>query len=591
MATFKAVLSLGRKRILRLDPQTTLYVGLVGVAIYLIAAPLGLAVFASFKACLGKLPLEAGVPFTLNNYVKVYANPLTLRLFINSLTFAAGSVLIAIPLSWFFAWLVERTNIPGRNLIFILMTTPMVIPPMLFAMSWVLLLSPRVGMLNVTMRGIFGLSGEGPLNIYTLYGMCFLEGMRLVPSLFLLLLAVFRNMDPALEEAARVSGANTMGTLRRITLPLAAPATIAALIYAFISPLEAFEIPLVIGVNAGIPVFTTQVYLSINPLGGGMPDFGIASTFGMLVVTIGIGLMYLYLRVTRKAEKFATITGKGYRPARINLGGWRYVAFAIVLFYIFVSVVLPIFTLVWCSLLPFYQVPSVEALSHLTFAAYKRIVEDAGNAIINTLILSLATATGVMVFVTLVSWVVVRGRMAGREILNMVTFMPHTIPSIVFGLAFLLMYLRFPIPLYGTIWIMVLALTARYMALPSRMMIAAQLQIHKELEEAGMVCGASWLKILRRIVFPLVTPAFINGWLWVAIIALRELAICLMLFSPRSVVISTIILTRWDRGAVDETSALGVMLIAALIILVFLGRRFILTRMTSSRRDGGYRVI
>ena len=460
----------------------------------------------------------------------------------------------------------------------------MVIPGMVTALAWALLLAPRTGILNEMLRYIFSLSSEvGPLNIYTFWGMCFLQGILQTPTVFLLLLPMFRSMDPSLEEASRVSGANFMSTMRRVTLPLASPAMLAALLYIFISAIESFDVPLIIGVNAHVPVFTTQVYMYIYPPGGKLPNYGMASTFGTVVIAIAVLLMYLYTRATRRAEKFVTITGKGYRPAPIDLGRWRYMAFAVVIVYVLIAVGLPFLILLWNSLVDFVQVPSIEALSDLSLRWYKAAFMGAGKAISNTVLLTVVSATAATLIAGVASWFIVRSRMPGRRILDVVTFLPHSIPGVVFAMAFMFLGLTvLPAPLYGTVWILVIAMTAKSLAFPSRVMVAANLQIHKELEEVALVSGASWGKTLRCINLPMMIPAAFNGWILVALLAAKELTICLMLFSPSNVVISTKIWAFWENGDVSETCALSVLLIA-LVTALFLVSRPIIMKMASTR--------
>jgi len=545
---------------------------LAGSILSLVGAPLLTVLITGFQSTLDK--------FTLENYRVIFSSPHMLQLAVNTFAFALLSILISMCLAVVFAWLVERTNMPGRNLAFTLIAIPMVIPGMITALAWVLLLAPRTGVLNQILRSIFNLSAEvGPLNIYTFWGMCFLQGMIQTPTVFLLLLPMFRSMDPSLEEASRVSGVNFISTMRRVTLPLASPAMMAALLYIFISAIECFDVPLVIGINAHVPVFTTQVYMYIYPPLGKLPNYGMASAFGTVVISIAILLMYLYTRATRRAEKFVTITGKGYRPAPIDLGRWRYMAFGAVIVYVLIAIGFPFFILLWNSLVDFVQVPSIEAVSSLSLRWYKVAFLGASKAIINTLMLIVMSPTIATLIAAVASWFIVRSRMPGRRILDVVTFLPHSIPGIIFAMAFMFLGLEvLPFGMYGTIWILVLALVAKSLAFPSRVLVAANLQIHKELEEMAMMSGSSWGRTLRRINLPLMTPAALSGWILIALLVAKELTICLILFSPSNVVIATRIWSYWEIGAVAETCALSVMLIAFVATLFFVARPIILKR-------------
>jgi iron(III) transport system permease protein len=289
--------------------------------------------------------------------------------------------------------------------------------------------------------------------------------------------------------------------------------------------------------------------------------------------------MYLYTRSTRRAEEFVTITGKGYRPAPIDLGRWRYMVFAVVMVYVLIAIGLPFFILLWNSLVNFVQVPSIEAVSDFSLRWYKAAFMGAGKAISNTVILTVMSPTIATLIAAIASWFIVRSRMPGRRILDMVTFLPHSIPGIIFGMAFMFLGLTVLLgPIYGTIWILVLALAAKSLAFPTRVMVAANLQIHKELEEMALMCGSSWGRTLRHINLPLMTPAAFSGWILVALLVAKELTICLMLFSPSNVVIATRIWNYWEIGAVSETCALSVMLIAFVATLFLVARPIILKR-------------
>ena len=553
-----------------------IYIALAAVVIYLVATPLGLLLLSTVKATGDMLPIEK-TPFTLANYVSAFSDPNTYALFGNTFLFTVGSLAIGTPIALFFAWLIERTNIPYRNLIYSSMLIPMAIPGMLVAMGWILLLSPRIGFFNLIIREILGLVGEGPFNIYTIPGMFFVEGLRIVPTFFLMMSGYFRSLDPALEDASAVAGKGMTATFRYITFPLLRPGITSTLIYFTILIIEAVEIPLVIGATAGINVFSTEIYWAAQPLVG-LPNYGMASTYSMVIVVIAIILVYFFSKVTKRAEKYATITGKGYRPRPIELKKWKYPALAIVAAYLVLAVIFPFLILLWGSLLPFYSPPSLKLISEISLDNYRAIYHYPGviQAFINTGILGTVTATATMFISSIISWFVVRGKFRGRQILDTITFLPQAIPSIVIGLGVMMVYLILPIPIYGTIWIIAIALTTRYLAFGSRTMNAAHFQIHRELEEASFTSGVSWIGTFKRIVLPLLAPSLLNGWLWVFIHAYRELSITLMLFSSKSVVLSTLIFLSWDDGRLPETCVLAVVLMVVLFVIAFGGRMFML---------------
>jgi iron(III) transport system permease protein len=542
------------------------------VVSYLVIVPLVMLLYASVKSTEDKLPFESATT-TLANYALVFSTPSILPIFWNTLLFTIGSLAVGLPLAIALAWLLERTAVPGRGWFSTLILVPMTIPSLLSAIAWIQLLDPRIGLVNVAIRGALGLNAEtGPFDIYSLTGMCFVQGLRLVPSAYLMIAASFRAMDPSLEEQSAMAGRGAVQTTWRVTLPIMRPALLAALIYYVIVVIESFDIPGLLGFTARVRVLSTAIYWATHSEVG-LPDYGLASALGAIVLALALLLMWAYHRLTAHQERFATVTGKGYRPRQIDLRGWRVPVMALCVLYIIVAVLLPFLVLLWTSLQPFYAVPSVESLGRASFEAYRSIWQDAGvvRAVWNTTLLSVITAVATIGLSLLVSWFVVRrqsesGALAGT--LATLSFLPQGVPSIVIGLALIFVYVRFPIPIYGTLWIIVLAMTTRYLAYSSRTTTSALMQLHGELEEASQMAGASWLRTLRRITVPLLAPAMINVFFWVAVHAMQELSMALMLYNPNTVVVSTMIWNMWQNGKTADAAVLGVLLIVLSALLL-----------------------
>ncbi len=553
---------------LRFDWSKVFLILIIGLVSYLVLGPILLLIAGSFTS---------GRPgdftsFSLNNYVEAYYNLKTLEFFLNSLVFAAGSMFIGLSVAIIFAWLIERTNTPLRNVAYVLVISPMAIPGMLLSIAWVFLLSSRIGILNQILMKIFGLS-HAPFNIFSLYGMIFVEGLRLVPTTFLLLVGAFRSMDPALEEAAYASGANTLTVTRRITLKVLMPSILVAGIYIFMTAIEAFEIPGILGIPARIFVFSSRIFFATHS--GGIPEYGIANSLAITYLALSIFLIWIYQRKTRHAERFVTVTGKAYRPRVIDLGRWRYLGLVFFIVYFLLTVLFPMLILFWASLLPFYQIPSQEALSLVSLDAYREALDNfqVQTAIKNTLILMVESAFITTALAVIVAWIVVRSKFIGRKVLDILTFLPHAIPSIVIGLALTYVYLTLDfIPIYATSWILLVALVTKYMAFSTRTLNAAIIQIHTELEEAAKVSGASWGRILLKIIVPLLLPTVIGVAIWVVVHAMREVSMCLMLNSPGNIVLSVLIWVYWDGGNHAIACALGVLLVLAVIFLTVIGR-------------------
>lgn len=555
------------------------------VVSYLVLVPLFMLLYASVRSTEDKLPFESTAT-TLANYALVFNNPATLSILLNTTLFTIGSLVVGLPLAVLFAWLLERTAMPARSWFSNLILVPMTIPSLLSAIAWIQLLDPRNGLVNVALRGVLGLKSDtGPFDVYSLWGMCFVQGLRLVPSAYLMIAASFRAMDPSLEEQSAMAGRGVAQTTLRVTLPIMRPALLAALIYFIIVVIESFDIPGLLGFTARVRVLSTAIYWATHSEVG-LPDYGLASALGAIILAVALVLMWIYHRLTAHQERFATITGKGYRPRQIDLGVWKVPAVLMCVFYVVTAVLLPFLMLLWTSVQPFYSIPSMESFERVSFDGYRNIWRDLSvvRAAWNTTILALVTALVTIVLSILVSWFVVRRKHESGALasyLATVSFLPQGVPSIVIGLALIFVYIRFPIPIYGTLWIIALAMITRYLAFSSRTTTSALMQVHGELEEASQMAGAPWSRTLRRITTPLLAPAMINVFLWVAVHAMQELSMALMLYNPDSIVVSTVIWGMWQNGKTADAAVLGVMLILLSALLLIAGQAFSYFRRSS----------
>ncbi len=546
---------------------------------YLVLPPLLLLLISTFKSTADRLPIEPG-PWSLNNYIKVFSSAESYLLFQNSLVFAIPTVLISLSISAILVWLIERTDIPKRDFLFALILMPIAMPGLIKAIGWTYLASPRIGAFNVALRNVFDLEGQtGPLNVYSIPGMVFVSALSMVPSIVLMLSGAFRSFDPALEEASAVAGASKLQTQRNVTLPLLRPALLGALIYYVVDALDNFQIPAILGLNAGIHVYSTRIYLAANPVSG-FPDYGLASGYAMVLFILALILIVGYQRMMRRAHRFAVVTGKGYRPQRISLGKWKYAAFTGVALYLLLAAISPIVMLLWVSFQPFFNVISSEGFSRLTVSNYVAIsnMTQFKRAAFNTVTISLIVATATMLLASLTAWMSVRGRFRGSSIPDFLTFVNMAVPSVVFGLAIMFVYLSFSfLPIYGTIWIIMIAFVTRYLSFTTRLVAGAVVQIDKQLEEASEASGASVWTTVRRITLPLLLPSFMSGWLWVAVHALRESTIAVMLTTPSNVVLSALIWERFHEGREQGlVAAMSVIVVAVCLVLAFFGRRALL---------------
>jgi len=535
--------------------------------------PLSFLILGSFSTA--HLPTD----FSLStmgwvNYLKVYSDPGTYEVFTNTVIYVTGSVALGITLALSLAWLVERTNMPGKIWVYAGVPMTLAVPGMLQAMAWVLLLSPRIGFLNKILKDLFGPAAP-VIDIYTLGGMIFLEGLRLVPTAFLMLVPLMRSMDPALEEAAAVSGARPFSTTRKVTLRLLAPGLVAVMVYQGMTALEVFEIPGILGLPAGIYVFSTKIYAIVRSATF-MPVYGQANALAMVYLLIAVVTTYLYTRMISRAERYTVITGKGYRPRPLDLGRWRYPALGIVFLFLFFSIIMPFLVFLYASFLPYLQSPSVAALKGMTLKNYRLLAQygEVGTALTNTVIMVAVTATATTLLSFFVSLVVVRSKFWGRKLLDQLAFVPHAIPGIVMGIAFFWVFLKLDfLPIYGTIWAISIGFTVNFLSYGTRSMNAAILQVHKELEEAAYVSGARPWRTLWRIFFPLMLPAFVGVWIWVVLHAVRIAGMPLILYEgPKNQVLAILIWNMWDEGYVGAVAAVGTLLMIILLLLTVVVR-------------------
>ncbi len=339
-----------------------------------------------------------------------------------TLGFALGSSVLSIGLGFPSAWLLARTNVPFRQTVFVGAFLSLSAPLIVKGIGWILLLGPNNGLINVWLRSWLGLQGT-PIELFSLGGMIFVEGLLWTPIALLLALPPLSAMDPALEEAASMCGASRWQTLARVTLPLARPAILAVLLLSFIRALEAFEVPLLIGIPGGVITVTTALFQSIHS--GFVPRYGEASAYAVLLTTAVSVPLFLYYRATREGAKFATITGKGFRPSRIDLGNWK-VPCALWVLIIPLSLCAPLLLMLWASFLPLYTTPSLGDFGRMSLANYLAVAtrDDTVSGVWNSLMVGTGSASAVAASTFVLSWMVVRRRQAVRWLLDVIVSLP-----------------------------------------------------------------------------------------------------------------------------------------------------------------------
>jgi len=549
------------------EPKWLIIGAVVLIVAWLALVPLGFLLWQSFMT---PATFDTPAEFTFGNYLEVYTSSETLRLFGNSTSYALGSSVLALVIGTALAWVCERTNTPFKPLFYSLSIVPMFMPGILFVTAWIMLASPNIGIINLVLQRAFD-TDYVFVDVYTLTGMMWMDGIQHVPLAFLLMSAALKTMDPSLEESAMMSGASIWQVARRITLKLAAPAAAAAFLILFVRSLESFETPALLGLPVGIEVFTSAIWEALH---GYPSNIGLGSTYAVVLLALTGGGIYWQSRLARNANRYATVTGKGFRPRTIDLGRWRYFTAGLFILYSMLVIGLPFLVLLWSSLQRFYSVPTWEAAQNISLDSYRAVLAfpSVGTAVWNSIFLALASATAVMFLTAVICWIVLRTNIRGRWLLDNIATMPLVMPGIVLGLSVMICYLVIGGGIYGTIWILLIAYTTRFMPYGMRFNSAAMLKIHKELEESAALSGASWFTTFRRVVLPLLKPGLIAGWIYIVIISVRELSSSILLYSPGSEVIAVVLWELWQNGQYTQLSAFGVMLIVGLFVFVMLAQ-------------------
>jgi iron(III) transport system permease protein len=453
--------------------------------LWLVIAPVilvvvGLLLAVLWLSFLEGLPGTAEAHFSLRNYVSLYTDPFVVSALANTAGFAGVTIVVALFFGVAIAWLVERTDLPGKPVVYTLMSLGLLLPTFFLAMGWLFLLSPRIGVINRWIMGLTGLT-EAPFDVTSILGMGWVQGLSLAALVFLLVSASFRSMDPALEEAAVVHGATFGQMLRRVFLPLVFPSILASAIYAVTIAIASFDVPAILGLSARIFTFSTFVFTK-SLTGEALPEYGSTAAMSMLMVGVAIALAVWYGRILGKANQFQVVTGKGYQPRLTPLGPWSIPAWLFIAAYFALSKVLPFLLVVWAAGLPFFQPPSLQAARNLSLQNFQSIpLELLGRGATNTLILVLTVPTLALLLCFAFSWMVVRSRTRWRGLLDFFAFLPHAVPSIIFavgaGFIALFVWRQIPVlqwfPIYGTLVLLIVVYVVDRLSFGTRLLNSA----------------------------------------------------------------------------------------------------------------------
>jgi len=540
--------------------------GVAAVAAVLVLYP----VFFLLQAALdvGDPQVRPPTAYGLDNFSGIFQYP---QILLNTLTVSVAATVMSLVFGFVMAWILTRTNVPGRHLFEQLMAVPYYLTPLLGALAWSLLGSPESGFINQVWRALGG--NDHLIDINTAYGIAWVMALFEGSVAFVMIAAVMKSMDPALEEASQIMGAGRLRTMLRITLPLVVPGVLGAAIFVFAEMLGSFAAALVLGTPSRYYVITTAIYQLVQQY---PPKIQIAAAMGASLFAVMFFMLFLYRRIVM-AGSYVTITGKAFRPRVADIGPLRYLLLGVCLLYLFAAVGLPLITLLYASLQKIaVAFPAADnwTLENFRIAVTMNAVRS---ALGNSLLLGFATATIGVVLMGLLAWLIYRSRLPGSGLIEYVVMFPQAVPRLVFAFGLMWAWVVFPIPIYGTLPLLLIAYLTVFLPLGVRTIAGVMLQIDKSLEECAQMCGASWAFRVRTVTIPLLVPGLVAAWLLLFIASIRELGASILLMGPHSKVITPSIVESWFGTSSELTAALALIqtlvVAIAMIVLVTITRR------------------
>jgi iron(III) transport system permease protein len=531
---------------------------------FLVLFPLAMLLWGSFWTS------RPGFPgtLTLNNYITAYTSLETYQVLFTTVLLIGAKTLLAVVLATTLAWIVTRTDTPFRGTLEVLATLPFFVPGLLEAIAWIMLLSPNTGTINVFLRNTFGLSGA-PFNVYSLGGMIWVMSLGSTSFIFLLVVNAMRNMDASLEESARASGAGAVRVALTVTMPLVAPIILSAGMLSFIRAMDSFEVPVLLGLPAKVFVFSNRIYSAVQydyPV-----NYGLATALGVSFFALMIGLIYIQNRLLR-GKDFSIITGKGYRPRVVRLGRFRYVTFTFCVLYFVIATALPLSQVFIGSFLKVFSLPRWDLF---TFDNYLAILSDLTlwRGLINTFIVCGAAAAVTVLLCTMIAYISTRTQFVGRRALDIISWLPWAIPGIVAGLGMLWAYITLPVPLYGSLLLLVIVMLTTGLPLGVRLMSGVMVQLGRELEESSRVHGASWQYTFRHIVAPLLKPALAGAFLLLFVGFSRAVSATILFVGPGTELLAVTLFSYSQAGRFQIVSALAIVLMAINVTALVVSRK------------------
>jgi iron(III) transport system permease protein len=545
--------------------------GVAAIAALLVLYPVFFLLQAAFDT--GDPEARPPTAYGLDNFAGLFQYP---QILLNTLTVSFAATAMALLIGFVMAWILTRTNVPGRRVFEQLMGVPYYLTPLLGALAWSMLGQQESGFINQVWRAG---GGSGYIvDINTPYGIAWVMALFEGSVAFVMIGAVMKSMDPSLEEASQVMGASRLRTMLRVTLPLVLPGLLGAAIFVFAEMLGSFAVALVLGLPSRYYVLTTAIYQLVQQY---PPRTQLAAAMGVSLFAVMFVMLFVYRRVVTTGS-YVTITGKAFRPRVTDVGRLRYVLFSICVLYLLAAVVLPLVTLLYASLQKIaVAFPSADNWTLNNFKAAMSM-NAAGSALTNSLLLGFGTATIGIVLMGLLAWLIYRSRLPGAGLIEYIVMFPQAVPRLVFAFGMMWAWVVFPIPIYGTLWLLLIAYLTVFLPLGVRTISGVMLQIDKSLEECAQMCGASWTFRTRTVTIPLLRPGLIAAWLLLFIASVRELGASILLMGAHSKVITPAIVESYFGTSSELTATLA--LIQTLVIAVAMIALVVVSR----RAAGGY---
>ncbi|MGH7827177.1 MAG: ABC transporter permease [Candidatus Binatia bacterium] len=539
---------------------------LVGLLILILAYPLVLLFVKSFVASRPGQPTV----WAASGWVEAFTDVNLAIAVGNTFYLAFVRIIITSALAIFFAWVVTRTDTPLKGLIEVTLWLGFFLPLLPMTMGWILLLDPYYGLINKFLMKVFSLS-QPPFDIYSYWGIIWCHLAFSTSVRFLLMTPAFRAMDAALEDAARTSGSNNLGVLMRVTIPILAPAILASTALGFIRSLESLEIEMVLGIPAGIYVVPTKIWDYIH----WEPPLYDRATALCSIFLLFIFLLIWWHRMFLRGREFTTVTGRSYMVRTFPLGRWRWATCAFCLLFIAVMIILPLAALVMGTFMEFFGNFDTERV--WTMRHWAGVFTDPVflRSLNNTLVLGIGAAIVGTLLYALLSYLIVRTRVPGRGVIDVLSWLPWALPGVLISLALLWTVLGsgdFVKLIYGTVSVLVLAIIIKEMPLGTQIIKAGVMQISNELEEASSAAGATWLAGFRRILLPLLKPTMLAVAIIVFISAARDIATVIFLATHQTRTLSLLMLDYIADANKEKAAVLGVFLVFLIFALLFIGK-------------------